>query len=946
MSSDTVLGTVVICAALDVEYRAVRAHLDGPLTEREERGSLYQVGTFRTDRGRWQVALRQTRDGNARAAAEVERAVAVFNPRIVLFVGVAGGRKDVALGDVVVADEIYDYESGKDTADGFLARTKTKAPAHRLLERARPLARDDTWQHRILPTTPDRAPKAVIKPVAAGSRVIADQNTATARYLAQHCGDAVAVEMEGYGFLHGAYVNDSVQALVVRGISDLLSGKTEATDEHWQPVASAHAAAFAFELLAHYTPPPAPTTVPRQLRAAPPEFVGRADQLTALDRALTRPDSPALGDSGHGGGATAVITAIGGTGGIGKTWLALTWGNRNLHRFPDGQLDADLRGFSPSGQPRAPADVLADFLADLGIDRDRQPPDLDARAALYRTHTTGKRMLIMLDNAATTDQVEPLLPGGDSCTVVITSRHRLGGLIARHSAHPVPLDVLTDTEARDLLHTALGDTPTTAETECAIGELIGVCGGFPLALGLLAARLRIHPGLLVDIATELRELGLHALDSDDPTASLPTVLSWSLRYLTDQQRTLFGLLGIAPGPDATLPAVTSLADLPPAAARKALAALEDASLIERRPGGRYEMHDLVRDYATTTASDLSADVREAALTRVMDFHLHTAQTADHLLDPHQPLVQPDPPAAGVHPHPLTDIAAAMAWLEAEHATLLATQNAALALGRHHLVWHLAWTLTTFLHRRGHRRDQLAVWQAAVDAAAHLPDPAAYSRAHRHLGGTYSRLGLHEEAARHLDQALDLAVRHHDPAEQARAHQTLAMACERRGDFRQARDHAYRALDLYRTLNRPVRETEALNAVGWLAALLGEFDTARAHCQAAVTLHRHHHNPDGEACALDSLGYIAHHTGDHQQALEHYQQALVLRHALGSQYQVASTLDHIGHPHAALEQHDQARAVWREALELYREQGRDTDADRVQQQLDELDNRSGGASSHK
>jgi nucleoside phosphorylase len=250
MNSDTVLGTVVICAALDVEYRAVRDHLDGPLTEREERGALYQVGTFCTDRGHWQVALRQTKDGNARAAAELERAVAVFHPQIVLFVGVAGGRKDVRLGDVVVASHVYDYESGKDTADGFLARIKTQAPAYRLIERARPLARDDTWQHRILPSAPDTAPKAVIKPIAAGSKVIADQNAATAQYLAAHCGDAVAVEMEGYGFLHGAYVNESVQALVVRGISDLLSGKTEAADERWQPVASAGAAALAFVRLA------------------------------------------------------------------------------------------------------------------------------------------------------------------------------------------------------------------------------------------------------------------------------------------------------------------------------------------------------------------------------------------------------------------------------------------------------------------------------------------------------------------------------------------------------------------------------------------------------------------------------------------------------------------------------------------------------------------------
>jgi nucleoside phosphorylase len=186
----------------------------------------------------------------------LERAVSVFHPEIVLFIGVAGGRKDVGLGDVVIADEIYDYESGKDTADGFGPRIKTKAPAYRLVERAKSLARDNAWQHRIKPAAPENAPKAIVKPIAAGSKVIADENADTAQYLARHCGDAAAVEMEGYGFLHGAYINTGIEALVVRGISDLLSDKTEAADHHWQPVAAAHAAAFAFELVARHATKP------------------------------------------------------------------------------------------------------------------------------------------------------------------------------------------------------------------------------------------------------------------------------------------------------------------------------------------------------------------------------------------------------------------------------------------------------------------------------------------------------------------------------------------------------------------------------------------------------------------------------------------------------------------------------------------------------------------
>ncbi|GAA0639417.1 hypothetical protein GCM10010174_71890 [Kutzneria viridogrisea] len=683
-----------------------------------------------------------------------------------------------------------------------------------------------------------------------------------------------------------------------------------------------------------YQPEPRPPVpIPRQLLAAPAGFVGRADQLAALDRVLT----PSPFDSREVSGATAVISAIGGTGGIGKTWLALAWAHHNLDRFPDGQLSVDLRGFSP-GDPKRPADVLADFLAALGVDRDHQPTDVDARIALYRTHTTGKRLLVLLDNAATTDQVLPLLPGGDTCTVLVTSRDLLRSLVARHSARPLHVDVLTDTEARALLHEALGDTSATTDNKQAITELISLCKGFPLALGLIAARIRNDPDLLRDLAADLRDLGLDALHSDDPAASLATVLSWSLRHLTEQQHTVFGLLGIAPGPDTTLLAVISLIELPHAAAGRALSALEDASLLERRPGGRYVMHDLVRDYATTTANTtLPEDVREAALTRVMDFHLHTAHTADRLLDRQGLLLHPGPPAAGVYPLPLPDAAAAMAWLEAEHATLLATQGAAVVLGRHHVVWHLARALNIFHRRRGHRRDALILWRAALDAAAHLPDPTARIRAHRNLGGACSRLGLHAEATAHLYQALALAARHHNPTQQAHAHYSLASAWGRRGNDWQALDHARQALDLHRTLGDPVREANALNAVGRCAARLGEFDTAHDHCHAALTLHRHHHNPDGEAATLDSLGFIAHRTGNQLQALDHYHQALTLYRTLGYTYRIANTLDDVGHPHVALGQHDRARAVWREALELYQEQGRDTDAERVQRQLDDLDN---------
>jgi tetratricopeptide (TPR) repeat protein len=348
------------------------------------------------------------------------------------------------------------------------------------------------------------------------------------------------------------------------------------------------------------------------------------------------------------------------------------------------------------------------------------------------------------------------------------------------------------------------------------------------------------------------------------------------------------------------------------------------------------MHDLIRLYTTDEAHhDLTEDARNAALRRVLDFYTHTAHTAARLLYSQRPPIRLDPPVPGVGPLPLPDVPAAMAWRDSEHPVLLAAQQAAASQAWHPIVWQLAWTLDTFHYRRGHRHDQLAVWRAALDAAAHLPDPATRILAHRLLGAAYVDLGRYEEGIEQLHQALDFAQEHRDLRQQAHTHQVLGRALGERGDDRRALAHATRAQDLFRGLDQPVGEAIALSTMGWYAARLGEYDTARTHCQAALTLHRHQDNPDGEAATLDSLGYIAHHTSYHQRAVGYYQQALTLLRALGNTSETATTLDNLGHPHVALGEHEQARVVWREALELYQEQGRDTDAARIQRRLDDL-----------
>jgi len=253
------LPTAVILTALELEHAAVVEHLSAPTAERVERGLIFDVGTF-AGRSPWRVAVAQAGPGNPAAGILLERAVPVFAPDVAMFVGIAGGRKDVRHGDVVAADAVYDYESGRDDEDRYLPRIKTSAPSFALVQRAQAVARRGQWPSRVRPAPPAGGPRAYVKPIAAGGKVIAHNRSATAQLIAAYCGDALAVDMESYGFLRGAYLNEGVATLVVRGISDLLADKTATNDAQWQTIAAHHAAAFAFEVLAHTEADPAGST--------------------------------------------------------------------------------------------------------------------------------------------------------------------------------------------------------------------------------------------------------------------------------------------------------------------------------------------------------------------------------------------------------------------------------------------------------------------------------------------------------------------------------------------------------------------------------------------------------------------------------------------------------------------------------------------------------------
>lgn len=669
--------------------------------------------------------------------------------------------------------------------------------------------------------------------------------------------------------------------------------------------------------------------VPAQLPLETRGFTGRADELARLDGILAATAQRR---------AAVVVSAVSGTAGVGKTALAVHWGHRVADRFPDGRLYVDLRGFDPSGTAVTPDQAVRGFLDALGVPSAHLPVDLQARVGLYRSLLAGRRVLIVLDNARDADQVRPLLPGSAGCLAVVTSRSRLTGLVAAEGAHPLPLDVLSPAEARDLLTHRLGTQRVAAEPD-AVAEIITRCGSLPLALAVATARAAAHPAFpLGAVADELRDShgSLDAFAGGDLSTDVRAVFSWSYEALTPVQARLFALLGLAPGADIGLFALASLAGLPGSETRAVLRALENLHLVEQHEPGRWRMHDLVRLYAAERGrADLSPDDRDAALRRLIAFYLHTACATRRLLGMDEMPPGLGDPEPGCRPQRLNTQAEAVRWLAGELPNLLAAQRLAADLGRRRLVWQIAWSVDHFQSLLGHVHDKVALWQAALAALDSDDALDVHVMVHRQLGHAAAHAGSHDEATRHLKHALTLAERAGARGIQARIHLTIAQAYGQQDRPRDALEHSIRALRLHKELDHPAAKAATLNSVGWYSARLGDHDQARLHCEAALPLARRIGHEGIEADVLDSLGYIAHHTGRHQEAVDHYRLAVARYRAVGGDYWAADTLDRLGHAYHALGRRAAARTTWEEAAAMYGDQHRSALAERVQRQLDDL-----------
>ncbi|MFC5052138.1 AfsR/SARP family transcriptional regulator [Saccharothrix xinjiangensis] len=665
-------------------------------------------------------------------------------------------------------------------------------------------------------------------------------------------------------------------------------------------------------------PPPPP--VPRQLPPSIHDFTGRTDHLTALD-ALLPPDS-----AQHVGHAV-VISALDGSGGVGKTTLAVHWAHRVQHRFPDGTLHTNLRGYGP-GRPAHPDEVLDDFLVGLGVPAAAVPAGPGARSGLFRTLLAGRRVLVVLDNANSAEQVRPLLPGTSGCMVVVTSRDSLTGLVVTDAAHRLTLDVLTRPEAVSLVNGIIGHARAGAEA-AAVDELVELCARLPLALRIAAGRVAAHHHVRVaDIVAELVE-GDSRLDAlswgQDPRAAVRKVLDWSYEQLPADQAFLFRRLGLHPGPDLSPPAAAALARLPPRRTRSLLDALADAHLVEPVAKGRYRFHDLLRAYAADLARDHdTATDRLSATDALLTWYNHTAHAADRQLYPTNTrlvahLAEPD------HPHLVADRDQAWAWFTDERANLVAALRHAVDQGLDHQAVHLV-DAFGFLILMGGWEERIETAGTGLLAARRAGDRAHEANVLLARGEALGHLHR-PEAEADLTRAVALAREADNTHIRIACLNELGQLLRRQGRCAEALHRLHDALVLSRGFDSGRWEAVVEGMIAAVHVDLGDHRRAIGHAERSAKLRRRIGDHDGEACALTVLAEAWQGVDDHATAIDHCRQAIALgRRSLGSQDEtlapplavLATSLHHLGHV-------DEAVDCWREAATIYSDRGLDADA---------------------
>ncbi|WP_170141009.1 AfsR/SARP family transcriptional regulator [Allonocardiopsis opalescens] len=679
---------------------------------------------------------------------------------------------------------------------------------------------------------------------------------------------------------------------------------------------------------------PEERNIPRQLPPAVTDFVGRSRELDLLTRRL---------DDAGGHGGAVVITSIGGIAGVGKTALALWWAHRIGHRFPDGHLYVDLRGYGPD-DPMHPTAVLTQFLDALGVSAQDMPMDEQSKIGLYRSLLAGRKMLVMLDNAKAAEQIRPLLPGSPGCLVVVTSRSDLPSLVAGNGARPITLTCLSQTEAINLLRLIIGPSRVDRELDLA-ATLVCLCSCLPLALRIVAQRTAFRPELsLAQIVDELtaeqdRLDGLATPDGD-PTTDVRLAFSWSYQALSAEAARLFRLLGLHSGPDISVTAGAALGGISPSRAHRLMEHLASAHLLERSGTDRYHFHDLLRSFARECAdAEETSDDRETAVRHLVEWYLHTAHATCNLLIPIIPTVDLDAPSQPCPAMRFETPSRAMEWCETERANLVAAVQQAATQGEHRIAWQLPAALTGYFNVRKPWDDWIATCRTGLASAEHVNDEHGRSWLLTNLGIAYCGLGRYREAQEHLEGAFRLCRTTGNRWGESIVLNVLGDTFRDRDLLEAAVDCYERARDICNTIEEPWGKVGAALAVHNLAHTyqrLGRYEDALARHQQTLQLADDLNDFSwGRAQSVHHLADTHRAAGQLADAIDCYAQALIVRRRNGDRHGEAATLSCLGTAQLEAGDPQAARDSWGEALIIFTEL-QDPRRDGVRAKLDALD----------
>lgn len=651
--------------------------------------------------------------------------------------------------------------------------------------------------------------------------------------------------------------------------------------------------------------PPMPR--PAQLPARVGHFTGRGDALDALDALLADPE------------ADTRLAVLSGPGGIGKTALAVQWAHRVADRFPDGQLFIDLRGHEPQSA-MSPAEALSHLLRSLGVPGDRIPAEPVEQAALYRSLLHGRRVLIVLDNGGTADDILPLVPGSSTNLLLVTSRNALAALATHHAVCAVPLDVLAGDEAVALLGKLLGRAPVEREPEAA-AELVRLCDGLPLALRIAAAKLAGQPRPAIGpLAAELAGADrLDVLTIDGGSRSVRAVFASAYRALTPPAARLFRLLGLHPGPTVHRHLAAAIGGLTGAATRRVLDELVAAHLVVDMGADRYRLHDLIAFFAAqcAVADEPTAD-RDEALDRLADWYLAVAHAANRAVDPALDRVTP---VLRYAPEQLPFAAerhAALAFFDDERANLLPLARYTAGHGRPTVTWQLTYLLTGFYGTRGYWQERVELCQCAVAAAGLIGDPSTEGLMRSALGVARIMTHRFEDALESLHQALRLMQQSGDNRGVGHAYNNIAAAYSGLRRFDEAVEAFQHALRVHTANGYRMGIALALNNTGHTFVRMGRPELSADDLARALAISRELGSPKVEAAALHSLGEAHLRAGDPDTALEHLGEALAVYRRIGDRRWEAETLNGLGLAHLGRADHAAALSPLHQALLLSRE----------------------------